>query len=230
MNSTTAVEEVVVSTTSYPIVYPISDTGCCPTCASNYVNYIVLISKDATNDDDIDPLLLRLLVLGLAYKLFEPDDDTVVPSFKCLACGYGFNLDFEKSNLETVFHTYLNQSVEERVVCSGTPTNYKTQSELALVAGLSYTTHTRPDFETYSVTGSFNKMTGGFQANSTEDHFLKKGIPVQKDMRQMGHFFDLSQLIEAPCQEPIKKVKISKKQVQMFKIAKKKKKEINLRK
>ena len=85
-----------------------STTGACPTCSSMHVFYLVLADDDAT-EDDLGPLLSKLLRLGWAYRVQATEDNPNPPSFSCGSCGYGFNLDFTQTDLDQIYASVLNQ-------------------------------------------------------------------------------------------------------------------------
>ena len=83
--------------------YPVSGDGTCPYCRSARVQYLLLSAAEMP-DQDLSPLLRGLLGAGHAARL--PPADAAAPeppSFKCVACGYGFNLDWTRASLETIF-------------------------------------------------------------------------------------------------------------------------------
>ena len=113
--------------------YPVSMTGACPYCQSYDVVYLVLIPK-GSEDVELPPLLSKLINRGCALKVpdgeniamtlsrfdgtFDSLDGQEIPSFQCRHCGYGFNLDWTATSLETVFSvTSLgdNKSVHQPV-------------------------------------------------------------------------------------------------------------------
>ena len=86
-------------------LYPVSVDGACPYCHSTHVQYLVL----HTAGNALSPVLTALLKTGHAARVAETHtaSQPEPPSFKCFSCGYGFNLDFTKTNLETIFHEPL---------------------------------------------------------------------------------------------------------------------------
>jgi len=42
----------------------------------------------------------------------------------------------------------------------------------------------------YTVVGSFSSLSGKFQARDTDSHFASKGLPSDRALRMMSHYFD----------------------------------------
>lgn len=79
------------------------------------------------------------------------------------------------------------------------------------------------EYKEYTVKASFNKMTGKFQRVGGDDHWLQKGLPADRSMRQMAHHFDPSYLCQpGDSEEPsAKRKKLSYKEVKQLKARKK---------
>lgn len=60
------------------------------------------------------PVVQRLLNLKRAAKVWRSSACPEPSSFRCLTCTYGFNLDWSRTNLETIFYWYLNPSAAQQ--------------------------------------------------------------------------------------------------------------------
>jgi hypothetical protein len=107
------------------MIYPVSTTGACPYCQSYDVIYLVLVPTES-KDIELPPLLSRLLTKGHAL-IFPDSGKEEVPSFQCRQCGYGFNLDWTATNLETVFN--MTSLEENRPVEQPTGSSDKGQEQ-----------------------------------------------------------------------------------------------------
>uniref|UniRef100_A0A7M5WJM3 CCHC-type domain-containing protein n=1 Tax=Clytia hemisphaerica TaxID=252671 RepID=A0A7M5WJM3_9CNID len=103
--------------------FPVSTNGACPYCHSNNVVYIIL--KESENEKrQLPDLLVRLVGDGKAEVNVKGDDEW--PSFQCRNCTYGFNLDWNKTNLEKIFyptHHDKSKSTWSRPLANSTVTS-----------------------------------------------------------------------------------------------------------
>ncbi|EDV29826.1 uncharacterized protein TRIADDRAFT_52640 [Trichoplax adhaerens] len=298
----------------------------------------------STNNDHLPDIIESLLKLGLAYKVPEDRDSNEIPSFQCRSCGYGFNLDWSKNSLQSIFKANLDSaekglsaqsSDQSDTAQSGqvdaTNFDYNTyyqyyqyihqygaqpstvnsvQSDTANVkdavektnenvdgdtANPAHANQKLPDaadnttaninalssyadyyaywqnyysmmnqntaqqqssanakttvsesqsqskskssytteYKDYSVSAFFNSSTGRFQKMSDDQHWTSKGLPSDRDFRQMAHYFDPNTLNEISVNEKQKikkKRKLPQDQVQKLKEEKKLKKHRSLMK
>lgn len=59
-------------------------------------------------DPTLSPIILRLLELKRAARVWASEACPEPSSFRCISCSYGFNIDWGRTNLETIFYWYLN--------------------------------------------------------------------------------------------------------------------------
>lgn len=120
----------------------------------------------------------------------------------------------------------MNQNVPQQQSSTSTKT---TSNESQKQSKAKYTT----EFKDYSVGAFFNNTTGRFQKMSDDQHWSSKGLPSDRDFRQMSHYFDPKILNEIPScekQKLKKRKKLSYDQVLKLKEEKKIKKHQSLMK
>ena len=77
-------------------------------------------------------------------------------------------------------------------------------------------------YKEYTIPGNFNVLTGKFQRLSESEHWSKKGLPTDRDIRQLAHYMDVGS--EEATESKKKHSKVSAKQIQKFKKEKEEKK------
>ncbi|XP_065069375.1 uncharacterized protein LOC135694521 isoform X1 [Rhopilema esculentum] len=111
--------------------YPVSKDGRCPYCESQEVVYIIINEGEEDGKDELPDILQQLLQYNFAYKM--PKDENEPPSFQCLKCTYGFNLDWRSTDLEKIFSKKLQGAKNTAVTGNGssdvsTTHNYQPES------------------------------------------------------------------------------------------------------
>eukprot|EP00038_Savillea_parva_P016728 m.17835 g.17835 ORF g.17835 m.17835 type:complete len:363 (-) comp3539_c0_seq1:61-1149(-) len=108
--------------------FPVSQDGACPYCRSWDVQYLV-VSTDAPTDTTSGStavpeqsyraaapppadVLQRLLDAKRAARVWPTESCPEPSSFRCVTCGYGFNIDETTTSIETIFYWYLNAPPE----------------------------------------------------------------------------------------------------------------------
>ncbi|XP_065833526.1 uncharacterized protein [Oscarella lobularis] len=241
-------EEDSAASTATASAYPVSLTGSCPTCHSADVTYIIVTPK-GEEDAELPPLLEKLIEKGRAVKMNEPDTSQEVPSFQCVKCGYGFNLDWTATSLESIFN--VTSEGEDKLPIATKPTTKPLESETkqkpevvvpvpddeasssssswygqaaygqqAEAATSTYPQFTR-QYEEYNIPGNFNVLTGKFQRLSNDQHWTDRGLPTDRDARQLAHFMNVNLVDQEPKR---KQFKPTAKQIQRFKKEKEEKK------
>ena len=77
-------------------------------------------------------------------------------------------------------------------------------------------------YKEYAIPGNFNVLTGKFQRLSETEHWAQKGLPTDRDIRQLAHYMDVSSADTG--EQKKKQVKLTAKQIQKFKKVKEEKK------
>eukprot|EP00040_Diaphanoeca_grandis_P028830 m.167672 g.167672 ORF g.167672 m.167672 type:complete len:556 (-) comp31470_c0_seq2:118-1785(-) len=93
--------------------FPVSVDGTCPTCRSNYVQHLVLLGvedKDGAPSANLGPTVTKLLEMGWAATCRPTPEIPEPSSFLCYGCGFGFNVDWTRTTLETIFWHVLTGS------------------------------------------------------------------------------------------------------------------------
>eukprot|EP00051_Salpingoeca_urceolata_P010584 m.129800 g.129800 ORF g.129800 m.129800 type:complete len:343 (-) comp16768_c0_seq4:2073-3101(-) len=204
--------------------YPVSTDGTCPTCSSNQVVYLVLKSLA----EQLTPTLS--LLLGYGYATWVEDADGM-PSFQCCQCGYGFNLDWTTTSLETIYHIHVDQLSGEAMftapVLTQQQTEYQQQQLQQQTSHSLEQPRTQPSggFQEYVFSGRFNSMSGRFQAHTSEEHFETRGLHADRELRQMSRWFDPAELTSDTSKANWKeRPKLTKKQIAELKERKKQRK------
>eukprot|EP00039_Didymoeca_costata_P019643 m.338358 g.338358 ORF g.338358 m.338358 type:complete len:346 (+) comp18392_c0_seq1:71-1108(+) len=224
--------------------YPVSKDGKCPVCGSKEVKYIVL-TKEEDKEEDTPELLKKLLARDCAFKYPWKEGDPEPSSFQCMACTYGFNLDFSCVTLEIMFASALSQPPPPKSQFSTAMANPQAQGPGPAENTYNWThpayaysgdtTSSNPNpngqqttgpyasqYQDYTAIGNFRTMNGRFSAVSNDEHWVKKGVPVAPEMRIIAHYMDPSKLTDDAFKP--KKIKITKKRLEQFKEKKKQRK------
>lgn len=210
-----AVEDDSGTQQQQQLAYPVSATGACPTCGSRKVAYLVLAPVSAGGPGAPAPrmatkmslVIEQLLQHGLAaYVRPEPDRET--PSFSCLNCSFGFNLDWSQCSLERILQVH-------RASCRGPSCDPP-----APVPASASAPHAAPDdaggsslayelrlaaqqiadslpaapatpAEPPELVGYINPRTGRFQRIASEQHWAAHNLAPDREGRQMARYFDV---------------------------------------
>jgi len=114
-----------------------------------------------------------LLVKSVWESRFRRLDE--IPEFYRVAPKMAEKLETERDTLVRGYLPPLNFFLSET-------TNHEIQQPNAL--GNATT------MEDYKIVGSFNPLSGKFQKEDGLSHFSSKGLPSDRDMRMMSHYFD----------------------------------------
>lgn len=77
-------------------------------------------------------------------------------------------------------------------------------------------------YKDYTIPGNFNILTGKFQRLTESEHWSGKGLPTDRDIRQLAHYMDVRSADTGENKQ--KHVKPTAKQIQKFKKEKEEKK------
>lgn len=77
-------------------------------------------------------------------------------------------------------------------------------------------------YKEYTIPGNFNVLTGKFQRLTESEHWAQKGLPTDRDIRQLAHYMDVQSEEVAGSRK--KQTRVTAKQIQKFKKDKEEKK------